>query len=360
MHDREEAGHVDSLRGLARSVTGIAVSRPARLAAAAFALGGDRPLTHVLLHSPKMAPALRTLVETVQPDVVVAYCTAMARYALEPPLAGLPWILDMVDVDSEKWRSLAGSKGPMGRIYDREARLLRAFERRAMALAAATTIVSVREQVLLSEIAPGSTSVVVPNGIDLQAFRPSGPPAEARAVIFCGVFNYGPNEEGARWLATEIWPLVTAEVPEATLWLVGMHPTRAVTSLSENRSVRVTGAVPQVQPFLWRSAVAAAPLLLARGVQNKVLEALAAGLPCVVTPQVMEGLPDAVKPGCREAAGARQFAAALVELLRMLPEERRRLAARAEFEGLGWGPQLAPMLRLVAAAANGTSAALAR
>jgi sugar transferase (PEP-CTERM/EpsH1 system associated) len=352
VHDRDEAAHVDSMRGTARSVAGIRVSRPARLAAAALALGGDRPLTHVLLHSPKIGAALRSLVDAVNPEVVVAYCTAMARYALEPPLAGLPWILDMVDVDSEKWRTLAGATGPLARIYSREARVLRAFERRAMTLASATTIVSAREQALLVEIAPGSPSVVVPNGIDLDAFRPPGVPAEERSVVFCGVFNYGPNEEGARWLALEVWPLVRREIPDATLWLVGMHPTRAVRSLAENPSVRVTGAVPEVQPFLWRSAAAAAPLLLARGVQNKVLESLAAGLPCVVTPQVMAGLPETARTGCREAGDPRQFADALVELLRLPPAERRRLAARADLSGLGWEAQLAPMLGLVRQAAT--------
>jgi polysaccharide biosynthesis protein PslH len=351
VHDRDEAAQADALRATARSVTIVPVSRPARLAAAALALAGDRPLTHVLLHSPKMAPVLRSLVERTNPAVVVAYCTAMARYAMEPPLAGRPWILDMVDVDSEKWRALALEKGPMARIYGREARLLRDFERRAMAVASATTIVSDREHLLLSGIAPGSDSIVVPNGVDLEAFRPPGPPAGSPAVIFCGVFNYGPNEAGARWLAGEIWPLVVREIPQATLWLVGMHPTARVRRLADDRSVHVTGAVPEVQPYLWKSAVAAAPLLVARGIQNKVLEALAAGLPCVVTPQVMAGLPDAARPGCRAAADSRQFAGALVDLLRLSPDERRQLAAGADLTKLGWPAQLAPMLDLVRRAA---------
>ena len=151
------------------------------------------------------------------------------------------------------------------------------------------------------------------------------------------MFNYGPNEAGARWLATEVWPLVTRAVPGATLWLVGMHPTAAVRELASDPTVRVTGAVPQVQPYLWRSAVAAAPLQLARGIQNKVLEALAAGLPCVVTPQVLEGLPDAARPGCRVAADPAGFAGALIELLgtpagRAAPHRRRR---RVGASGLG-------------------------
>ncbi|MEO7271857.1 MAG: TIGR03087 family PEP-CTERM/XrtA system glycosyltransferase [Vicinamibacterales bacterium] len=352
VHDDEEAAEVDRLKSVARTVTAIRVSRPARLAAAALSLAGDRPLTQVLLHSPAIGPALRSLIAREQPEVAVAFCTAMARYTVEPPLAGLPWILDMVDVDSEKWRSMGEAGGPLALIYRREARLLRAFERRAMTLASATTIVSERERVLLGQIAPESSSLVVPNGIDVQAFHPPGPPSESRDVIFCGVFNYGPNEAGARWLATEVWPLVTRELSDTTLWLVGMHPTAAVRALTSDSTVRVTGAVPQVQPYLWRSAVAAAPLQLARGIQNKVLEALAAGLPCVVTPQVLEGLPEAVRPGCRVATQPAEFARALIELLELPAAERRATAAAAELSRLGWGQQLAPMLDLVRQAAD--------
>jgi sugar transferase (PEP-CTERM/EpsH1 system associated) len=347
VHDREEAAQVESLRGSAASVVAVPVSRSARLAAAVLALAGRRPLTHVLLHSPAVVPALRELVSRTAPEAVLAYCTAMARYAMEPPLHGLPWVLDMVDVDSEKWAALAAGGGALASVYGREARLLREFERRAMHDAAATTVVSERERVLLSEVVPDAAGMVVPNGIDFGAFRPPAPPAAAPSVIFCGVFNYGPNEAGAVWLAKEVWPLVTRDIPTATLWLVGMHPTKGVRALADDPTVRVTGAVPEVQPYLWQSAVAAAPLLLARGIQNKVLEALAAGLPCVVTPQVMEGLPDGVRSACREAAGAPAFAAALIDLLKQPPDCRRAIADRADLDELGWELQLAPMLGLL-------------
>jgi sugar transferase (PEP-CTERM/EpsH1 system associated) len=347
LHDDEEAAAVDGLRSVARTVTAIPVSRIGRLAPAALSLTGSRPLTQVLLHSPAIRPALQALVDREQPEAAVAFCTAMARYTVEPPLARLPWILDMVDVDSEKWRVMGEDGGPLGLIYRREARLLRAFERRAMQLASATTIVSERERVLLGQIAPESPSRVVPNGIDLESFRPAGPPAEGRDVIFCGVFNYGPNEAGARWLASEVWPLVAKELSDVRLWLVGMHPTGPVRALASDPTVQVTGAVPAVQPFLWRSAIAVAPLQLARGIQNKVLEALAAGLPCVVTPQVLEGLPDGVRAGCRVAEQPASFARAIVELLKLPAAERRRTAARAELSGLNWPSQLAPMLTLL-------------
>ena len=108
--------------------------------------------------------------------------------------------------------------------------------------------------------------------------------------------NYPPNEEGAVWLARDVWPLVRRARPDARLSLVGSSPTRRVQQLESAREVVVTGHVDDVRPHLWQAAVAAAPLLTARGVQNKVLEAVAAGLPTVVTPVVLAGVPTEFRP----------------------------------------------------------------
>jgi glycosyltransferase involved in cell wall biosynthesis len=143
--------------------------------------------------------------------------------------------------------------------------------------------------------------------------------------------------------------MILARYPSARLCLVGANPTTAVRRLAESDpTIEVTGAVPDVRPFLWRSAVAVAPLLVARGVQNKVLEAVAAGLPCVVTPAVYEGLPAAVLPGCVVGADAARFAEALIDLLDQPPDERRAIAARAHLQPLTWASQLAPLPSILA------------
>src|SRR4029453_7699546 len=111
------------------------------------------------------------------------------------------------------------------------------------------------------------------------------------------------------------------------------------------------GAAPDVRPYLWRSAVAAAPLFVARGLQNKVLEAVAAGLPCVITPEVLEGLPESVRPGCATAASADEFAEALVPFPDASAADRRARAERADLDRLSWEVQLAPMMRLLESAA---------
>jgi sugar transferase (PEP-CTERM/EpsH1 system associated) len=351
VHDADEAARVDEMRAMAQAITVLPVSRPARAAIAAVSLAGRQPLTHLLLHSRRMPGVLDRIVQQWRPEVTVAYCSGMARYAVEAPLSGIPWVLDMVDVDSEKWRELAEKPNLLRLLYRRESETLRAFERLAMARAAATTVVSERERVLLERIAPDQPSLVVSNGIDLASFAPSAPPADANEVVFCGVFNYAPNVAGAQWLAAEIWPRVRAAEPHARLSLVGMHPTRAIRDLARDPSIRVTGAVPDVRPYLWGAAVAVAPLLLARGLQNKVLEALAAGLPCVVTPAVFEGMPEIVRPACIAAGDPAAFADAIVAQIRATPDARRAFAARARLNDLSWETQLAPMLEIVEQAA---------
>jgi sugar transferase (PEP-CTERM/EpsH1 system associated) len=302
----------------------------------------------VLLHSSEVLETVHRLVSERQFDAVVAYGTAMARYVFEPPLRDVPCVLDMIDVDSEKWAALGKTAGAFRRpIYRREARLLRQFERRAYDRASATAVVNERELVLLNQIVGRAGGIAIPNGVDFQAFRPPSAPVDSAQVVFCGVFNYRPNEEGALWLATEVWPRVLAARPDANLVLVGAQPTKAVLGLAQAPSIQVTGTVADVRPFLLDSAVAAAPLHLARGVQNKVLEALSAGLPCVVTPPVLDGLPQGVRAGCRLASDADSFAAQLVTLLNQTPLSRRTLAHTADVSSLDWAEQLRPFLGLV-------------
>jgi polysaccharide biosynthesis protein PslH len=141
-------------------------------------------------------------------------------------------------------------------------------------------------------------------------------------------------------------------VPAARLRLVGSNPTPQVQRLSADPGVDVTGHVADVRPYLWNAAVAAAPLLMARGIQNKVLEAVAAGLPAVVTPVVADGLPAAVVPACEIAGDAAAFADALVRHLALTPAERRKVASRADLEKLSWEERLLPLVDLLESAAR--------
>jgi sugar transferase (PEP-CTERM/EpsH1 system associated) len=352
-HDDEEVAHAAGLTSLVDALHVVRVTRARNLLKAVPALATERPLTHVLLDSGKMRPVLEQVRRQWQPDAVLAYCSGMARFAMEPPLVTLPFVLDMVDVDSFKWEGLAeASPGPRAWLYRREARVLRRFEANATRDARATLVVSTREAEALKSLDRAFAPVVLPNGVDVESFRNAEPPSTRPEVVFTGVFSYRPNEAGALWLIEQVWPLVRQRQPDAHLTLVGTGPGAMLERRAAQAGVEVTGTVPDVRPYLWRAAVAVAPLDAAHGVQNKVLEAVAAGLPAVVTPAVHEGLPDAVRPACLVASDAAGFAEAIAQLLALSAQQRRALASRACLDALTWETCLQPLAGILRRAAG--------
>jgi sugar transferase (PEP-CTERM/EpsH1 system associated) len=356
VHDDEEASHASSssLRDLASTTYVVRVPAWRNRIRSLAALPTRRPTTHTMLDAPELRSTIAAAVAASPPDVVFAYCSGIAPCALEPPLAERPLVIDLVDVDSAKWSALAAvTRWPLSSIYRREARTLRAFEAIVSARAIATLITTTREAETLRSIAPDARVHVIENGVDVASLQPRTPPVPSSDVVFCGVMNYAPNEQAVLWLARSIWPRVRARRSDATLTIVGSHPTRAIASLaSDAQGIRITGGVPDVRPYLWRAAVAVAPILTARGIQNKVLEAVAAGLPTVVTPNIMSSLPATIADACVAGDTADALADAIVGRLEQSPEQRRALAARARVDALTWERQLAPVAAILAEAAG--------
>jgi sugar transferase (PEP-CTERM/EpsH1 system associated) len=357
VHDQDELAQVPRLEAMGIHVTAIPVTRMRNLAMGAAQLAGARPLTHSLLDAPDLVRAIRDIVQHRPPDVVLAFCSGMARFALEPPLSGFPLVVDMVDVDSQKWLALSESAGwPMRWIYEREARHLAAFERRIAASAATTFVVNEREREVMRTVAPGPDVAILPNGVELPQAA-VGAPEERPRVVFCGVMNYQPNVDAVLWFARDIWPAIRVQRPDAHFSIVGSSPSNSVRRLqSADNGIEVTGTVADVRPHLERSAVAVAPLLTARGVQNKVLEALAMGVPAVVSQAVFDGLPRCVRGACGVAESADDYSTEIVRLLAMAGAERRRLAQAADLTQLSWKVQLRPLHDALAAAARRTRA----
>jgi sugar transferase (PEP-CTERM/EpsH1 system associated) len=317
VHDEDEASHAGQVP-FARAVATARVHSLRNRVLGAARLATRRPLTHSLLDAADARAAIDRLTADVPPDVVVAYCSGMARFAMEPPLAGVPFVLDMVDVDSEKWRSLAArTSPPISWIYRREAYTLAAFERDASRRAGAVMVVTEQERATLHAVAPAARIRVVPNGVDVDRFaRPDDGLPREPTVVFCGMMNYTPNVQAVSWFAERVWPLVLANRPDARFVIVGANPSPAVQALpNRHQSIVVTGPVEDVRPHLWRATVAVAPLHIARGLQNKVLEALAAGLPVVITSAVAAGLPGGCRAACAIADEAGAVARAVIDAL---------------------------------------------
>lgn len=338
VHDQEEAARVDDMRRLVPRTTALMVPKwRTRLQAAAM-LPTATPLTHALLDAPQINGVLEDICAKRRPDLVFAYCSGMAKFAMRPPLRDIPFVLDFVDVDSQKWRDLAAaSRPPLAWVYRREGDTLGAFEAQAAERAVAALVVNAREAEIARALAPSANVQVVANGVELDRLRPPTPPANQPRVVFCGVMNYAPNAEGMTWFVKHVWPVVRAGRPDATLAVVGMDPSPAFRALcAPDPSITVAGRVADVRDWLWGAAVGIAPLHVARGVQNKALEAIAAGLPIVITDAVAGGLPHEAAYASLVANTPERFAGHVLRLLAMAPQQRRDMAAASDFSRLSW------------------------
>jgi sugar transferase (PEP-CTERM/EpsH1 system associated) len=201
-------------------------------------------------------------------------------------------VIDLVDVDSQKWVDYAGGhRGPRRWLYALEGRRLAQLEQTLAGWATGLTFVSDLEADLFRRSATHSNVHVITNGVDLEYFQPNESATETdQACVFVGALDYHPNIDAACWFSAEVWPEVRRRFPEATLRLVGRRPCTAVQRLAQVPGIEIIGQVEDVRPQVSTAAVVLAPLRIARGIQNKVLEGMAVGKPVVASPQALQGL----------------------------------------------------------------------
>lgn len=321
----------------------VEVRRTGRATALARALVTGRPVSLAAFESGRLRAFAHDMLGRV--DAVFAFSGQMAQFVSEAP--GPRFVMDFVDMDSVKFAAYAETAAaPLARLYRREAELLFAFERKIAARAAASLFVSKAEASLFRARTGLPDICALPNGVDLGFFDPAASFAplaergEGPLIVFTGQMDYPPNVDAVRWFAAEVLPLV----PEARLAIVGRDPGPAVRRLASPR-ILVTGAVPDVRPWLAAADAVVAPLRIARGIQNKVLEAMAMARPVVASAAAFEGIE--AEPG-RElliATGAQEMAAALRGLLAD-PAQAASLgaAARERVErAYRWEARLAPL-----------------
>lgn len=273
--------------------------RWARLRSAYGLLSGE-PLTLPYYRSAAMQGWVDTLMADRPIRHAVVYSSAMAQYLTAYP--NLHRVIDFVDVDSDKWGQYAERKPwPINWVYRREARTLLAYERRIAGSFDASTFVSPAESELFQQLAPECATRVgyYSNGVDLEYFSPARNydtpylPGE-RALVFTGAMDYWANVDAVAWFAREVFTAIHAQFPETRFYIVGSRPTAEVQALAGD-AIIVTGSVPDIRPYLAHAQIAVAPLRIARGIQNKVLEAMAMAKAVVVSPQALEGI--AAEPG---------------------------------------------------------------
>ncbi|MGC9270231.1 TIGR03087 family PEP-CTERM/XrtA system glycosyltransferase [Acidiphilium sp.] len=292
--DPADAVHLPALRSRLASLACIPLD-PGR--ARLRALRRCRPGTPLLtgyFHDDRLVDWVCRTAHDHAIDQVVAYSVAMAPYAVLLPET--PRILDMVDIDSEKFAAYGRtSSWPKSLVWAREGRTLLRFERSAVRQFDRTLFVSAAERDHFSALAPESTAstIAIGNGVDLDYFTPASSfarpyPADRKIILFTGAMDYRPNIEAVIWFVTAVLGQLRAQNP--LFVIVGSNPAPVVRALERGGEVRVTGRVPDTRPYLAHADLVVAPLMIGRGVQNKVLEAMAMARPVLATPAAFTGI----------------------------------------------------------------------
>lgn len=308
------------------------------------ALASGQPISVAAFADDGVKDRVRTLLAGKPIDTIFVFSGQMAQYV---PGGGVHRVvMDFCDVDSAKFATYATSaRPPMGWVMAREARLLAAFEHEVADRADASLFVSEAEAALFRAAGPAPRVSVVENGIDTAFFDPAAAfdrGAATPGLTFTGQMDYAPNVEAACWFASEVMPRLVERGIDLPFNIVGRAPTRAVEALAGPR-VCVTGEVPDVRPWLAAAPVAVAPLLTARGVQNKVLEAMAMARPIVASAVAAEGIEH--RGTLLVAADADAFTDRIVALLadRAAAEAQGQAARACVEDRYGWAARLAAL-----------------
>ena len=317
----------DEGRGIAPFCAGFEmaqVANPVQVLRMVARLPLTTPSSMGFFYSPQLARRVRELLMQQSWDLIFVHCSSVAPYV--ELVRDVPKILDFGDMDSQKWLEYAERKPfPLSLGYRLEGHKMAAAERRLARRFDLCTATTRAEWETLESYGTGVATDWFPNGVDAGFFCPTDGSFDADTISFIGRMNYYPNQECMARFCAQTWPLLKARRPALKLLIVGADPSPEMRRLGELPGVTVTGSVPDVRPFIRGSALMVAPLSIARGTQNKILEAMAMGVP-VVTSRVAAGGVDAKAPTHLLVADTPEDTCAAILSIVEQPAERQRLA----------------------------------
>ena len=326
--------HLEAVRRMCAEVHVEPLVPWSRRAASSLGLLRGEALTLPYFRSAALRRWIGRVVQRERIAAAFAFSSPMAQYLFEPD--GLRSVVDFVDMDSAKWGEYAARRRwPLSALYRREERRLLAYEQAVAARADATIFVTERERKsFVAQAVRGTDRVItIRNGVDGDYFSPAQALAspfapDEKPVVFTGAMDYWPNIDAVVWFAREVLPRLRRQDPAIRFYVVGMNPGGAVRALAGAAATVVTGRVPDVRPYLRHARLVVAPLRVARGIQNKELEAMAKARPVVATPACAAAL--SVRPGTElEVAGdAESFGAKVLGLMEPARAEAMGRAAR--------------------------------
>jgi polysaccharide biosynthesis protein PslH len=348
--------NIPGLRRYAQSVTAVPVLGWESKLRALKAMFAGEPLSVAAFNEAELHNVIRRQFTELRPDLIMVYSCNVAQYAEHFPQ--VPRIMQFAELDSSRWGQFARrSRLPLRWVYAIEQQRFFAYERHIARTFSHALVCTAAEQRDFERLIPGVPVSLVGNGVDLDYFRSKGIAKRPGSIVFTGVMDYFPNIDAVVWFCDKVLPIVQQQIPEAALTICGSRPTAAVRRLAKRRGVAVTGRVPDTRPYLDGAEVFVAPMRMARGIQNKLLEALAMGLPCVASEAAAAAtnVPDGL--GILAADDPDEFALHVVRLLRdgafrATMAGKARAAAELNYR---WDVQLACLDRVIAVLSPGSA-----
>ncbi len=310
LDQRSDEKYINELRPFCQEIHAVFFNKKAKLLKCLFS---DLPLSVANFYDSSLQRFVDKILKEKEIDVVVCFCSTMAEYIfraplfLEKQLDGITLIMDYVDLDSDKWHQYARyARFPLSLIYRMENRRLFKYEIKVNQSFHHSIFISQREVDIFKKLYYGAENVhVISNGVDIDFFTPKqtkfnsqpanrNPKSEINnkhpILVFTGVMDYFANEDGVKWFCNNIFHKIRMEIPDVQFYIVGSRPTKAVKELSKIDGVFVTGYVDDIKEYYWMADICVIPLRIARGQQNKVLEAMATGNAVVTTTNARDGI----------------------------------------------------------------------
>lgn len=294
-HTQQEFDEGAGLKEYCDEIYAEVVPEKLRWLQAVRALPGSTPSSVAYFSSARLRQRVKEAARKISFDAVFVHCAFAAQYVLGVPTKFR--IMDFGDLDSGKWLDYSEWRSfPLSWGYYLEGHKLRRYEQQLATSFHWCTLTTPGELEEFKKLNVDRPHRVIPNGVDGSYFHPNGGPSKAKpVVVFLGRMDYYPNIDGVLHFTEKVFPRIRAAVPDVEFRIIGSNPTPAVQRLRDIPGVVVTGHVPDIRPYLSDAVVSVAPLRMARGTQNKILESMALGIPVVATFQAAKGV-DAV-PG---------------------------------------------------------------
>ncbi len=294
--DEKDWEYVEKLKEICGETCFVKLNPQASRVRSLSGLIANQPLTLPYYRDAGLQKWVNNLLDTRHINNILVFSSAMAQYVNES--CSTHCVIDFVDVDSDKWKQYSKTKPwPLNWLYRRESRLLLEYERKIAKAFDASAFVSETESDFFKQLAPETAAKVTyfNNGVDAEYFSPeninTNPyQSDTDTLVFTGVMDYWANIDAVEWFAHNIFTLIRTQLPSVEFYIVGSRPTARVTALSALPGITVTGSVEDIRPYIAHAALVVVPLRIARGIQNKVLEAMAMEKTVIASPQAAEGI----------------------------------------------------------------------